>query len=63
METLLQRTGLPGEGRLIVYCTGGVRSAFVAELLREIGVEAANYDASFVPVVLQSMVKCLSTVH
>jgi len=47
MEILLQGTGLPEEERLIVNCTGGVRSAFVAELVREIGVEAANYDASF----------------
>lgn len=30
----------------IVYCTGGVRSAFVTELLREHGIEARNYDGS-----------------
>ena len=47
VKTLLEGMGLTQQGRIIVYCTGGVRSAFVTELLRAFGVDAANYDASF----------------
>ena len=47
MAALLETTGLRQDGRILVYCTGGVRSAFVSELLRALGVDAANYDASF----------------
>ena len=47
VAALLETTGLSQDRRVIVYCTGGVRSAFVAEILRELGVDAANYDASF----------------
>jgi thiosulfate/3-mercaptopyruvate sulfurtransferase len=47
VEALLASAGLAKGRRVIVYCTGGVRSGFVAEVLRDLGVEAANYDASF----------------
>jgi len=47
VEALLDETGLARDARIIVYCTGGVRSGFVAEVLRALGVDAANYDASF----------------
>ncbi len=47
VAALLETTGLTQDGRIVVYCTGGVRSAFVSELLRSLGVDAANYDASF----------------
>ncbi len=47
VTALLKTTGLSQEKRIIVYCTGGVRSAFVSELLRELSVDVANYDASF----------------
>ena len=47
IEGLLTRVGLRQHKRVIVYCTGGVRSGFVTELLNELGLPAANYDASF----------------
>jgi thiosulfate/3-mercaptopyruvate sulfurtransferase len=47
LETLLESAGLARSRRLIVYCTGGVRSGFVTEILHDLGVAAANYDASF----------------
>ena len=47
VEALLEGMGLTQHGRIIVYCTGGVRSAFVAEILRTLGVDASNFDASF----------------
>lgn len=48
-EALRSRLSAAGvmEGQpAIVYCTGGVRSAFVTELLREHGIDARNYDGS-----------------
>ncbi len=39
--------GLDPEKPTIAYCTGGLRSAFVVAVLRELGFEAANYDGSW----------------
>lgn len=47
LERLIAETGLVWEKPLITYCTGGVRSALVTEILRNAGLSAANYDASF----------------
>ena len=42
----LSAAGVPEGQPALVYCTGGVRSAFVTELLREHGIDARNYDGS-----------------
>lgn len=42
----LSAAGVPEGQPAFVYCTGGVRSAFVTELLRERGIDARNYDGS-----------------
>ena len=47
IEAALKHADIDRDRRLIVYCTAGVRSAFVTERLREFGIEAANYEASF----------------
>ncbi len=47
LTAMLRALGLFSDQRFIVYCTGGVRSAFAAEMLRELGISAANYDASY----------------
>ncbi|MBI4818370.1 MAG: sulfurtransferase [Deltaproteobacteria bacterium] len=44
---VLDGMGVPRDGKLIAYCTGGVRSAFVVAVLRQLGRDAANYDGSF----------------
>ena len=45
-KTLLD--GAPAqEGPLVVYCTGGVRSAMAWLLLTDAGRVVANYDGSF----------------
>lgn len=47
-EALRERIGLPTDARIAVYCTGGVRSAFVWAALREAGYHrAANYAGSW----------------
>jgi thiosulfate/3-mercaptopyruvate sulfurtransferase len=43
----LRRAGVDPKRPVIAYCTGGVRSAFVTEVLRSVGVDARNYDGSF----------------
>lgn len=47
VKALLKRMGLEPDKRFIIYCTGGVRSGFVTEILHDLGIIAANYDASF----------------
>ncbi|WP_298340926.1 rhodanese-like domain-containing protein [Silanimonas sp.] len=46
LRSRMNEAGVPGGQPAIVYCTGGVRSAFVTELLREHGIDARNYDGS-----------------
>ena len=46
LRSRLSAAGILEGQPVIVYCTGGVRSAFVTELLREHGIEARNYDGS-----------------
>jgi thiosulfate/3-mercaptopyruvate sulfurtransferase len=47
IAALLGARGLSGSRPLIVYCTGGVRSAFATLAFESAGVSARNYDGSF----------------
>jgi thiosulfate/3-mercaptopyruvate sulfurtransferase len=48
VAALLTPLGVDKEAEVIVYCTGGVRSAFALTLLRSLGFfRVRNYDASF----------------
>lgn len=49
LETLVSTWGLADKSAIIApYCTGGIRSAYMAIVLRELGfTKAVNYDASF----------------
>lgn len=48
LKELFQKVGLKPEDDIVVYCTAGIRSGFVTELLRMTGYEKAkNYNASF----------------
>jgi thiosulfate/3-mercaptopyruvate sulfurtransferase len=42
----LVRAGIDPKRPVIAYCTGGVRSALLTELLRADGIDARNYDGS-----------------
>lgn len=46
LRSRLRASGVSEGRRVVVYCTGGVRSAFVTELLRQHGIDARNYDGS-----------------
>lgn len=46
LRSRLTAVGVSESRPAIVYCSGGVRSAFVTELLREQGIDARNYDGS-----------------
>lgn len=47
VEAKLEQRGVDGDGPVVAYCTGGVRSGFVYAVLRAAGVDQAqNYDAS-----------------
>ena len=48
LETRLRALGISRDDELVVYCTGGVRSAFVWAALRALGWPAVRmYDGSF----------------
>ncbi len=47
VRALLESVGIDASRPVIVYCTGGVRSALATEALRAAGVDARNYDGSF----------------
>lgn len=48
LRTLFAARGINSEQRVIAYCTGGVRSAFVVAVLAHIGhADASNYDGSW----------------
>jgi thiosulfate/3-mercaptopyruvate sulfurtransferase len=42
----VRASGIDPSQKAIVYCTGGVRSALVTEVLRANGIDALNYDGS-----------------
>jgi thiosulfate/3-mercaptopyruvate sulfurtransferase len=42
----VRASGIDPTQKAIVYCTGGVRSALVTEVLRANGIDAVNYDGS-----------------
>ena len=44
-DEVRERVGEPGE--VVVYCHGGSRSAFAAQVLRELGYDARNYRGSW----------------
>ncbi len=47
LRALLQQRGIPVEGEVVAYCTGGVRSGFAYAVLKELGSgQVANYDGS-----------------
>jgi thiosulfate/3-mercaptopyruvate sulfurtransferase len=48
LRQLFQEAGLKPEDEIVAYCTAGIRSAYMALVLRMIGFDnARNYDASF----------------
>ncbi len=47
LDKVLQQHGVARDRPVISYCTGGVRSAFVTLVLRDAGIEAANYAGSW----------------
>lgn len=47
LRGLLKGAGVEPGTSVIVYCTGGIRAAFVTEALRAAGIDARNYDGSF----------------
>lgn len=48
LRELFAKAGIEPEDRVVVYCTGGIRSAHMVLILRMAGFPyAANYDASF----------------
>ena len=48
VRAVLNAHGVAGDRRIVVYCTGGIRSGFAFLALRSAGVtDVANYDGSF----------------
>ena len=47
LERLVAAAGVTHERPVLLYCTGGVRSALVWVVLRSLGYDAKNFDASF----------------
>lgn len=48
IDEIMESKGINREDRIVAYCTGGIRSAHMALVLRTAGYDnAANYDASF----------------
>ena len=47
VRAILKAAGVDPERPVITYCTGGVRSASAALVLRAHGIDAKNYDGSF----------------
>jgi len=47
LSRLLQRTGVQSHQEVIVYCTGGVRSAMAYFVFRYLGFKVRNYDGSW----------------
>lgn len=47
VRALLLDEGVSIDGPIIVYCTGGVRSALATAVLRSAGLDARNYDGSW----------------
>lgn len=48
LDKMFTDAGLKKDEPIIVYCTKGIRSAYMAEVMRMVGFEkAVNYDASF----------------
>ena len=48
VEDLVVLYDFIGERKAVVYCHGGVRSAFIWTILTDIGVDAYHYDGSWV---------------
>ena len=46
-EQVHERLGLPAGAEVAVYCHSGQRSAFAAQVLRELGYDARNYPGSW----------------
>ncbi len=47
LNSLLKQNGVPPDRRIIVYCTGGVRSAIAYFVFRYLGYKVRNYDGSW----------------
>lgn len=46
LQAVLKPLGIGAGTRVISYCTAGIRSAYVTAVLRDLGIDAKNYDAS-----------------
>ncbi len=46
LRARLKQAGVEPGGRVIAYCTGGIRSGWVVVVLRSLGYDAANYAGS-----------------
>ena len=47
LEKYVENKGLDKHKQLITYCTTGVRAAYVAIILEELGYSVRNYEPSF----------------
>jgi thiosulfate/3-mercaptopyruvate sulfurtransferase len=47
VEEVRALVGLPDGTEIVAYCHSGQRSAFAAQILREVGYEARNYPGSW----------------
>jgi len=47
LADLLQSKGIPSDREIVVYCTGGVRSAMAYFVFRYLGYQVRNYDGSW----------------
>src|SRR5690606_3900892 len=46
LQAVLRPLGIGAGTQVISYCTAGIRSAYVTAVLRDMGIDAKNYDAS-----------------
>lgn len=46
LQAVLAPRGITADTEVISYCTAGIRSAYITAVLRDLGIDAKNYDAS-----------------
>lgn len=46
IHAILQKKGISKDKKIVAYCTGGVRSAWLTAVLRDLGFDARNYSGS-----------------